>query len=76
MIPKAPPDVFIRFEWSLPFSKGIQLKQLITTHQWANDGFILASDIEDLKCGDYFHIQAAHEASKESPDLDDPERRS
>ena len=55
-----------------PFFESDSIQQLITTHQWAHNAFILAIDVDDLKSGKLCQIQATCEGLKESPNLDGP----
>ena len=73
IIRKAPHDSFLRFEWSLPQAKGKTLLRMVLGHQWALDGFLAARDLDNLRGGKLFQLQASREHVKESPDMDGQE---
>ena len=69
----APHGEYLRFEWSLPYFKGVQLLRMIANYQCSHVGFLLAIDIGHLCKGGLFQIQASRESLNESPDMDGPE---
>ena len=59
LIRKSPHDSSLRFERALPYTKGQTLLRMIMSHQWAQDGFLMAIDLKDLHQGELYQIQAS-----------------
>ena len=73
LIRKSPHDSPLRFEWSLPYTKGPILLLMIMSHKWVQDGLLMAIDLKDLHEGELYQISASRENQKDNPELDGPE---
>ena len=66
----SPHDAYLRFEWSLPQSRGKLLFKQIMEHEWSSNGTIFAMKVPDLELGQVFQLQASREQLKSHPEMD------